>query len=456
MANETNGKLADQSKFFNAKLAIDQGLNRKFAIQIPINILTSKIDHKLKEIQPNFAISGFRKGKVPLEMIRQSQESSLLAEISQKLFSEVVSELISDNNYKPASAPKINIEKIDGVSDVEFSVEIELMPEIPNIDFSKMNLVQYEITPNEEEIQEAVNRILSSYKEWQIAEDSNHSIQKGDLVKIDYCGKVDGKEFQGGNFKDYEIEIGSKSFIDSFEEQLIGKKTGDEVLVKVTFPNPYHEKTLAGKKSDFEVKIKSISFPKKHDITDHFVKQNTGFDSIKDLQEYAKTKEVGHLDSSIYELTRKQVLEFLETEFDFDVPKSLLDSYYDSFWCEIENELKINPALFVNDSEKEAKKTELLNKSKRMAIALLIMSEVGSKNNISVLRSDWELEIKKLSKIFGENIELVSQIFEKNHKAKEERKAALQERKIIEFIANKCKTTKKQLSISQFKNLQRP
>lgn len=439
-----------ESKLLDIKLVFEQNLDRKYSISIPMSLISSKVEERLKEMQPNFSAKGFRKGKAPLDIVRAHHQKSLFSEVSQKILSEAVAKIISDNSYNPASTPKISLESFDQNTESKFYVEIELMPKIPEINYSEIKLVQYQIEPDEKEINDAIKSVISSHKDWQLSEDAEYKVKNGDLVKIDYTGKTDGKEFAGGSAKDYDLEIGSKSFIDNFEEQLTGKKVGDDFVVKVVFPSPYHKKELAGKNAEFEVKIKAISINKApSEITDELIKKVTGLDDEKSLREKIRSLEIEKHDSAIFEIIRTDVFKYLE-QIKFDLPKSLVQSQFELMWKEINEQLKKNPNMFSSEEEKEAKRSELQSKSEKMTMFGILLSDIASKNSIFVSKKDWEIEVEKLSKLFGGNKEMVSQIFEKNNKAKESRMSVLHERKIIEFIASKANLTTKQVSIAEF------
>jgi trigger factor len=192
-------------------------------------------------------------------------------------------------------------------------------------------------------------------------------------VNIDYVGKVNKKEFEGGADNSYQLEFGSKNFIDNFEEQLVNKKSGDKVVVKVKFPKNYHTVELSGETAEFGVVINDVLTAEMSEITDDFIKNNFGLDNIEKLTETVKNQVESNYDDMSRSLFKKEVFEFLNKKYDFKFPSDLVDEQLNSVWSEIE-ELKTNPNKFKNDKEKEKAKEKKRDLEESMVRCGIIVS----------------------------------------------------------------------------------
>ncbi len=229
------------------KNTLSKKLKREYEITIPFSKIDQKIDERVSILQKNYKMKGFRNGQVPLNIIKQKHAASIMAEESEKIINETSQNIVKKDDIKLATTPKVNVSIFELNKDLSYKLEMEIFPEVPKIDISKLKLNKKEAKVSEDEINQAKDNILARYKKWNKQEDSYKS-KKGDAVNINYVGKIDGKEFDGGKADNHQLELGSKSFIDNFEDQLIGKKAGDNVEVKVKFPKEYHNAEFAGKK----------------------------------------------------------------------------------------------------------------------------------------------------------------------------------------------------------------
>ena len=214
---------------------------------------------------------------------------------------------------------------------------MELYPEIPAIDYKKIKLEKEKVEISDKEIEESQKRILKNFLQW-VEQENTYKAEKGDKVNINFLGKIDGKPFDGGKAENYDLELGSKSFIDTFEDQLIGAKTGDEITVKVSFPENYHSKELAGKPATFDVKINSVSTPGEQEVNDEFIKKNLNIENLEKFHEMIK-KEL----TSIYERGSKNkiknaIFEWLKKNVKIELPKTIVDEEFNRQWEEVERD----------------------------------------------------------------------------------------------------------------------
>lgn len=423
----------------NIKKISDKNLELEFEITIPLDEFNQEINKELEKQQKTLKIDGFRKGKVPLNVIKNKYSALILSETAENLVEKTINQIIDENKYNLISRPQIEIKVLEMDKDFEFKATLNLFPEIPEIKYEKIKLKKQKAEVNDEEINKAKDRILKNFAKW-VEQDKEYQAKNGDKVKIDFLGKLNGEPFEGGKGENYDLELGSKSFIDTFEDQLLGKKAGDEVEVKVTFPKNYHSKKLAGQPAVFEVKVHSVSTAEKQDITDEFVKENLGLESIEKLNE-AITKEL----TSLYTKTtrnklKEDIFEWLKKNVKVELPKNIVEEEFNRQWAQAERDMKNNPNKFKDDKEKDKKKKEVEQNAEESIKLGLILSEIGKKNNIQVQEAEVIEEIRQRASAMPGQEQMIVDFYLKNKPALNQITGSLLEDKVIDFIASKADT----------------
>ena len=303
----------------------DKKLRKDFELILPKELVNKKIDEYIEKIKGTFNINGFRKGQVPVSVIKEKHGSAIMIDEVEKLISENIKKIVDDNKIKLALQPKVDLKKIEMGQDVEINLIMELFPEVPEIDIKKIKITKREIEIAEIELADELKRFAKYFCTWD-KQDAGYKAKLNDAVKIDYVGRVDKKEFDGGSAKDYQLELGSKSFIDDFEEQLVGKKAGDELTVKVKFPKDYRVEDLAGKSAEFEVKIHEILVAKLPEINDEFTKNNLGIENKKTLEENLKKELEKRNEEMSFDAFKIELFDFLNNKYDFELQQEWLTS----------------------------------------------------------------------------------------------------------------------------------
>lgn len=270
---------------------LNEGLKRELKVVIPADSLNSKLNERLQTLSRQVRIKGFRPGKVPAEHLRKVYGRSVLAEIIQESVRESAEKAVTDRNEKPALQPKINFSEdekeieavMSGNADLAYTMEFEVIPEFEKPDLGAIELEKRVSSASDEDIDDALARIVEQNQSFE-PRDKSAPAENGDRVTIDYVGKVDGRAFSGGAEEGAHLVLGSNTFIPGFEEQLVGKKAGDEVEVKVTFPEKYQAEFLAGKEATFDVTVHEVAEPKATELNDEFAK-SLGIESLDKLKE---------------------------------------------------------------------------------------------------------------------------------------------------------------------------
>lgn len=425
-----------------------KGLNKEYKAVIPAADFEKEVDAKIDQIAKTTKLPGFRPGKAPKAMLKQKYRASVLGEVLDDMLKNAADEIIKNNKLRPAVMPEINLTVFGDGKDIEFDVVVEVLPEIKLGDFSKITLEKLTAEVPAEEVEKAIRYVAESRKETAKVEE-DRSTKKGDFAVIDFVGSVNGEEFKGGKGSNYPLELGSGSFIPGFEDQLIGKKAGDKVDVKVTFPENYHAKDLAGKDAVFAVEIKEIREPKPVVIDDEFAKSL----GEKDLDSL-RAKVVERIKAD-YEVASKMklkraLLDVLDKEYNFEVPSKLVDAEYDGIVKQYEQAKKYNQ---LDEYEKNKDEKDLLAEYKEIALRRvklgLLLSEVGMAAKLTILPEDINRAIAAEAQKYPGQEKAVFDYYLKNKNAVEALKAPVFEEKIVEHVLSKVSLKEKTVTAEE-------
>ncbi len=350
-----------------------EGLNLEFEVKVPNQLFEEKVEKELTDLSKKVKIDGFRSGKVPLSVVKKKYLTSVRQDILQTLISESIDNIIKENNLNLSSSP--SVDKIDSREgqDVSFVLKLEIMPEISAPDFSKVKLTKYECEISEDELNESLDRIVKANAQYKDAED-NAKANLGDKTIIDFVGKINGVAFDNGSGISVPLVLGSKSFIEGFEEQLVGMKKGDEKTISVTFPKEYHQADLAGKDAEFDIKMNQIQIAEEVEVNDAFAEKFglTGLDDLK-----SKIRE--NLENQYKEIsltkTKKELFDLIEPLCNFEMPKSIYDREFTTLWNQV-------PAAEKNDPAIEEKYKKLSERRVKLGLLLSILVNSISKSKL--------------------------------------------------------------------------
>lgn len=434
------------------KNVFDKKLKKDYQIIVPQQLIEARINGSVAEIRKTLNLKGFRKGQVPHDVIKQKYGQSIFADESDKIVSEQVNKIIKDNKLKIALQPKVDLKTFDANKDLECLVSFEIFPEVPEINLDKIKVVKREVELGASDLNEGVNKLLKFYRKWN-QQDASYKAKLGDAVNIDYVGRIDKKEFEGGAAKGHQLELGSKSFIDDFEEQLVGKRAGDEVKVKVKFPKEYHSAEFAGKAAEFEVKVHHVLSAEMPELTDEFLKNSFGIENKEKFDEAIKKQLHDSYEDIARNLFKKELFDFLNKKYDFDLPLGLVEEQVANLWKETEEELKHNPEKFKNEKEKEKAKNEKREIAERMLRCGIILSELANLHKIEASNDDINKELQKILMRFPNQEKAVLDYYQKNRGAVQQLRGTIIEEKVIDFIIKNPSTDKKKTAIKELDKL---
>ncbi len=421
------------------------GLKREFKVVIPAVQLETRMQDRLSEIARTIRLPGFRPGKVPLKLVRQKYGASVMGEVVEQAVNDGAQAAIAEKGLRPAIQPKVEITSYDPGSDLEFKMAVETLPEITPMDFATIAIEREKASVLDAEVDEAIARIAEHHEDSAVVD---RAAQAGDMVVIDFVGRQDGIVFPGGSAEGYQLKLGAGTFIPGFEDQLVGKKAGDEALVQVTFPEAYGNEGLAGKGAEFEVKLHEVREPKPATLDDEFAKK-LGVDTLDALRQ-AVLEEIGReIDSLSRGRVKRRLLDVLAANHDFPVPGSMVDHEFDAIWTQLEKdraEGKIDPTdAGKSDDELKAEYRALSERRVRLG---LLLAEVGRGNGITVSQEDLNRALMAEARQFAGQEHLVFQYYRNNPEALDGLRAPIFEDKVIDFILELAQVADKDVTVA--------
>lgn len=451
---------------------LNEGLTREFTIIIPAADLDAELNSRLVELAPQVNMPGFRPGKVPPALLRQRYGDALLGEVIEKSVNESSQRALEERDLRAASQPNVEITSYEKGQDLEYKLSVELMPEIDTVDFSTLELERLVAEPSDDDINDALTRMAEGQKESAPIEDARPAAS-GDVVVIDFVGKIDGEPFDGGAANDHHLELGSNTFIPGFEEQLVGVDAGAEKAVTVSFPDDYQASHLAGKEAVFDVTVKEIREPKPVEIDDAFA-QRFGLDSLEALKEAIGEQMKGEYLTATRTRMKRQLLDILADKHSFEVPPKMVEEEYKGIVHQVvhhadgeqghdhdhdhdhghDHDHDHDHGHESGPDADEAKlseedRAEYRSIAERRVRLGLLLSEVGRQNNIQVTDQEVSQAIQQQAARFPGQERFVFDYYQQNPQALAQVRAPLFEDKVVDFVVEMAKVTDKTVSAEE-------
>jgi trigger factor len=430
------------------KVLKEEGLKHEFSVTVPKKDVAEQKELRLSEIKKTAKMQGFRPGKVPLDVIRQRYGAEAHAEALEKTVSAAVEEVLKERNLRPASQPRIELSETAEDKDVEFKLTVESLPEVKVKDFGSIALERPIADVDAAKVDETIVKFAKRMRQPDVVAETRGA-KMGDVVVIDFDGSVGGEKREGMKGEDHSLELGSKSFIDTFEEQLVGCKAGDKKTILVTFPEEYHAADLAGKKASFDVMVKELRQHKPIDLNDALAKE-MGFPSMDKLRERVRDdigvdyKRIGRA------VVKRALMDKLAETYLFEVPQSLLDAEFGAIWKQVE-EAKAKGELPEDDKKKNdgELRAEYRSIAERRIRLGLLLAEVATQNKIEVTSNELRAALTAEAKRFPGQEKTVFEYYTKTQGALERLRAPILEEKVVDFIIGKAQTTEKKMSAEE-------
>ena len=412
-----------------------KGLRTILSIVIDKKTIQKKIEERLVELQSEVSLKGFRPGKVPPSVIKSQFGKAVYGDVIDKLLKESSAKAIEEKKIKVAGQPKLDLKSYGEGKDLNYTLEINEMPEIKLKSLENIKFEDYEINVSEKETLTRIDEIAKNQNNFKEKKE-NEFAENGDLIVFDYNATIENQSFEGGQGKNTQIVLGKDLFIKGFDKQLLGVKKNQEKEISSALPDNYPKKEFANKKAIFKCKILQIKKNEKVKIDDQFAK-NLGAKDLNDLKKLVNKQIQNQYKNNLDALSKEKILDNIEKIHNIDLPDNL-----------IQQELSIiTQGLKKEDIEKNKKESERIAK-KRVKLGL-ILNELGEKNNIKVDEQEIKTEIQKQIQSMPNQQKQVLEYYQKNPTAAASLKGSIYEEKIINLIRQKTKKMKKTVSLNE-------
>ncbi|EHL15866.1 trigger factor tig [Peptoanaerobacter stomatis] len=361
------------------------------------------------------SIPGFRKGKVPKQIIEKYYGVGFFYEDAlNDAFSEEFSKGVEQIGIQPVARPVIDVEEIEKGKDVVIDVKAVIKPDIEIGQYKGLEVKFGDTAPTDEEVEKELENRRNQNARFVTIED--RAIKDGDIVKLDFEGKKDGVPFEGGKGENYSLTIGSKSFIDGFEEQLIGMNLGEEKVIEVTFPQEYMEKSLAGQKATFDVKINEIKEKQLPELDDEFVKDISEFDTLDQLKEDIRKTISQRKEKDATREFENDIVEQIVKNSKIDLPQEMIDTEADHMFNEFAQGLSYQGmnvdmySKYINKSIDELK-NEMKPEAEKRVKGSLVLEKVKQLENVGYSEDQVERELEQMAQMYGMEVDKLKDIF---------------------------------------------
>lgn len=389
-------------------------------IEVPAEELDKGIKAACKSLANRVNIPGFRKGKAPRRILEMNiGKEAILDEAFDRVAQKAFDEALKQENLDPVDRPQVDIVTLEEGKDVVFKATITPVPEVTLGEYKGLKVAKDAVEVKDEQVEEQVKNILNHHAKMVDAEEGA-TVANDDFITLDFKGEVDGVAFAGGEGKDYPLQIGSHSFIDTFEDQLVGLKVGEEKDVNVTFPEEYHAKDLAGKAAVFHCKINSIKHKEMPELTDEFVKASTSYESIEDMKAKLRENIEKNAQREADTKRRNEILKQATDNITVDIPEVMVENRVSNMIQELSVNLEnqgMNLDAYLKYANMDmAKLRGQYKESAAIAVKTdLMLDAVAKAEDIKVENAEINAEIALLAATYGTTPQEVSKIIKKNH-----------------------------------------
>lgn len=440
---------------------LSAGLKREYAVVVPAADIELRRVARLTTLGKQLRLPGFRPGKIPMPVIRQRYGVAVAAEIADEQVNEATRKVVEDNGLRPALQPKIegvdaDAAKASPAVDLAFKIEMEILPDIPMPDFGTIALTRLKAVVAPEKIDEAVanlaarQRALADLTEEELtARGDNQGAATGDVLTIDFLGKLDGVPFDGGTATDINVDIGGSDFIPGFADQLIGAKAGEERTIAVTFPTEYNAAHLAGKEATFDVTVKKHSKAVPAAVDDALA-QKMGLETLEELRTAITERMQADYDRMSRQRLKRSLLDALTELAHFPTPDTMTNMEFDQIWQRIVADKEAGK---LDDGDKDKDDDTLRSEYRAIAerrVRLgLLLSDIGRVNGVAVSPDEMTRAMRAQAAQYPGQEAQMMELFRKYPAVAENVRGPLYEEKVVDFVLELATITDEVVSVEE-------
>lgn len=409
-----------------------EGLRREYKIVVDAADINQRVERQLDDLGGKIKLPGFRPGKIPKKILRQRYGKSVLGEVLEGAVNDSSRETLSERGIRPAQQPKIEITKFDDGDDLEYTMAVEMLPEIEPIDFGALELTRIKSEVDDDTVAKGLEKVAENRKNFAVP-DTPRAAKMGDQVLIDFSGSVDGDKRPEMQGTDMEVELGSGTLIPGFEDQIVGKKDG-EFTIAVTFPETYQEASLAGKDASFDIVLKEVRALVPTEVGEALAK-DVGFDDLEGLKAAIRRQTESEFEQVSRARVKRQLLDTLAEKYTFEVPAGMADAEFDSIWQQVEEARQQadedDPDAGKSDDELKEEYRGIAERRVRLG---LILSDVAQNNNLQISQDELNRAMIAEARRHPGHEQQVFEFFQKNPQAVDGLRAPILEDKVVDYI----------------------
>ena len=424
---------------------LNEGLKRGYSILLTADELNETVDQKLREAQPEVEMKGFRKGKVPLPLLKKQFGQRLMGEAIQEGIDGAMSKHFEDSGDRPAMQPDVkmsNGEEWKPGDDVQVEMSYEALPEIPELDLKSISLEKLVAKVEDDAIDEALSNLAETSQDFEDRGKTAKS-KDGDQVTLDFVGKVEDVAFEGGSAEDYPLVLGSNSFIPGFEDQLVGTKVGQELDVEVTFPEEYGNADLAGKPAVFTCTIKAVKKPVPAKIDDALA-EKFGAENLDGLKGQISERLEAEYSGAARSVMKRKLLDELDKMVSFELPPSLVEAESKQIAHQLWHEE--NPEVQGHDHGEIEVKDEHTDLATRRVRLGLLLADLGQKANIEVTEQEMTQSMIQQARQYPGQEREFFEFMQQNEQMQQQMRAPIFEDKVVDYVLELANVTDKDVS----------
>ncbi len=424
------------------------GLKREYKVVVAASEIQGKVDERLKKLAKTVRIPGFRPGKAPLTLLKKQYGRSVMGEVLEQTVDEGSRRAIEDHKLKPALRPKIEVTSFDDGADLEFKLDLEVLPEVPEVDVKAISLTREVVEVDEERVAKAIENLAQARRRFEPLSEPR-PIADGDQVTLDFRGSIDGEPFEGGSAEGFELVIGSSSMIPGFETGLIGKEAGATTTIEATFPEDYGREDLRGKTAQFEVTIREVKAAAPVVVDDDFAK-DLGMESLDDLKARVGARLAEDYKGIGRSKVKRALLDDLAERCRFVVPEGMVELEFQAIWRQLEEEMKRTESTFESMGQTEEElRAEYRGIAERRVRLGLVLSDIGIKNEVKVEGAELQQAVIEQARRYPGQEKQVFEYFRDTPAALEQLRAPIFEDKVVDFLLELAQVTEVPVTVEE-------
>jgi len=386
---------------------------------LTVEVETEKVEEAIQKafvkVSKKINVPGFRKGKVPRKVFEaRFGVESLYQDALDIILPEAYSQAVEETGIYPVDRPEVDIQQLEKGQPLIFKATVTVKPEVNLGEYKGLTVEEKDFSVTEEKIEAELKNMQDRAAELNVIEEGE--LEKGDIALIDFEGFIDGVAFEGGKAENYQLEIGSNTFIPGFEDQMVGMKKGEERDINVTFPEEYHSAELAGKPAVFKVKVNEIKRKSIPALDDEFAKDVSEFDTLEELKQDIKNKLEEQAKREEENYKKESLVEQATKNATIDVPEVMIENEITNMLREFEQRLQmqgLNLELYYQFSglDEDKMREQFRNDAEMRVRTTLTLEAIAKAENIQVTDEDIDKEIENLANLYNRNADEIRQIF---------------------------------------------